>query len=298
MKFGLSFLATEFLQLDPCVIAGADVVEGVLFDRVHLESPHWDIAWSNVMNAAKKYGSEYLTFHFPVNNSDYVNDSFVKGRLIESYGRACDLGLGGIVVHANRCMPIESWQKLSPEDERLRVVERLVEVKNSNVKTETWIGLENMPIMDNNGDIIDPTFVFPEDFSVLQGTGIGITWDICHYLNSIETCKEVVAGKQPLSDFPNFKVPQIDGYNNLNEKIVHWHFSGFVGIPNRRRGLVCKEGVLPWKGTLGEKFYKEALKNMLQVKSDARCIFEVSEESYKDRVNGAKMIRWSKDLLD
>ena len=120
--------------------------------------------------------------------------------------RACDLGLAGVVVHANRIRPISEWKHLSPLTEREKVVSCLLNVINGkDLSSSTWIGLENMPIMDNAGDLIDPSFVFIDDFNLLKGTGVGVTWDMCHYLNTLETVKEVLAGNQPMTDYPNLQ---------------------------------------------------------------------------------------------
>ena len=297
MKFGLSFLATDIGQLPRRSADGPTLVEAVIFNRSDLEKASWDIIWKNISMAISEYCAENVTFHFPVNDSDYVNDPFVRSRLSEAHSRACDHGLCGIVVHANRVMPIKLWSSYSVNDERSKVAECLEKISSQNCGSGCWIGLENMPVMDNSGDLIDPTFVFPEDFSILQGGQVKITWDICHFLNTIETCNLVTMGKSPREDFPNFRVTSKDSYLVLIDQIVHWHFSSFLGVPNRRNNEVCQEGVLPWEGTLSEEEYLNALCLMSSVNSEARCIFEVTEKNYRDRVNGRAMLSWARNLI-
>jgi hypothetical protein len=298
MEFGLSFLGINGQQMPSVSPEGPAGVEAVIFDRKHLEANPWDELWKNIAVAANAYGSDGVTFHFPVNDSDYVEDPFVMSRLCEAYARATDLGLRGIVVHANRIRPIHIWQGMNLKDEQQKVIGKLVDVAEKIPSSGTWIALENMPVMDNDGDLIDPSFVFPSDFEVLKGTRIRVIWDVNHYFNSILTLREVFDGRQPAEDYPNLQHGDFFDFKHLGSRIAHWHFSSFLGVPDRRRNKRCVEGVLPWEGTLPEDYFSSALKMMASTSPSARCVFEVQELDYTQRVRGPKIIEWSREVLD
>ena len=297
MEFGLSFLGINSQQMPSVSPEGPEGVEAVIFERRDLESNPWEDLWRNIAVAAHSYGSDGVTFHFPVNDSDYVDDPFVMDRLCEAYARATDLGLRGIVVHANRIRPIHIWQGMNLKDERQRVIAKLVDVAEKIPSNRTWIALENMPVMDNDGDLIDPTFVFPSDFEELKGTRIRVIWDVNHYFNSVLTVREVFDGKQPTEDYPNLQDCDFLDFGQLGSKISHWHFSSFLGVPDRRRNKRCVEGVLPWEGTLPEDYFASAMKMMATTSPSARCVFEVQELDYTQRIRGPKILEWSRNIL-
>src|SRR5579883_1456443 len=185
MKLSLSFLATNSNQLPLPGIYGNEAVEGVIFNRQDLEDDHWRTVWRSIGKAVEWYGSTNVTFHFPVNESDYVDDSFVLGRLTSAYLKSAEMGLQGLVVHSNRIRKIDRWKDINLVDERKRVTEKLAEIANLGGRSNTWLALENMPVMDNFGKEIDPLFSYPNDFRVLNGLPIGIVWDSCHFTNTL-----------------------------------------------------------------------------------------------------------------
>jgi hypothetical protein len=67
-----------------------------------------------------------VSFHFPVNDSDYVADAFVRSRLVEARIRASDLGLAGIVVHSNRIRVFAGWEGHDLPSKRDKVLSTLV----------------------------------------------------------------------------------------------------------------------------------------------------------------------------
>lgn len=296
MKFGLSYLATSKEQLEAVLNSSARCIEGVIFDRSDLQDDRWKRVWNVMERAAQSVERKRLSFHFPVNHSDYVSDSWIRMRLEEAYQRVCDLGIAGVVIHANRIRSIEEWQRLNPSDDRARVIEALSAVKSRG--SGSWLALENMPLMDNDLREIDPTFVFPKDFKDLHGTGVSVVWDVCHYFNSVATVRAVNEGAMPREIFPNFnETPGLLGFAALGEQIAHWHFSAFEGIPNTILGTRSTEGHLPWTGTWCETPYREALKAMSTLLDDSTCIFEVRESDYTKRDNGNAAIEWARNVL-
>lgn len=291
MNFGISMLASEISQLPlngQLPIAG---VEAVIFDEVDLEQKTWLGVWANIAQACKEYGAKNISFHFPVNGADYVDSYFAKERLKEGLLRASDLGMLGVVVHANRVRSICNWWNLDVHTEREKILTALSEVRNS-VSSETWLGIENMPLMDNYGKEIDPSFVFPDDFALLAGTDVEVIFDICHYFNSVATVRAVKSGDISEKHFPYLQCADYFDFQKLQGKIAQWHFSAFRGLCNPDTGEICCEGVLPWDSSLSTDLYIDAVTLMKATSPNARCILEVQEDSYHSRLNARRLLDW------
>jgi len=296
MKFSLSYLGTNIEQLPEREIVTNNGVESALFNREDLEETPWKLVWDNIAIACERYGSENVSFHFPVNDSDFVADSFVRKRLTDALQRASDYGLRGVVVHSNRISSFDEWRTRNLAVERRSVVETLCAVREE-VHSPTWLGLENMPVMGNFGKEIDPIFVYPDDFQILVGTDVGIVWDICHSFGTIAQIEEVTLGKQAEYCYPSIRQMDFLEFTRLSDQIVHWHFSSFVGTANPETGSICREGVLPSEGSVSESKYRRAFIEMEKVDPSRYVNFEVKESDYLNRQNGKAIIEWSREVL-
>ena len=296
MKTSIPFLATDIKQLPRDNSSNA--VEAVIFNYEDLENSTWDQVWRNIKFAVKKYGASNVTFHFPVNNSDYVSDRFVEERLYSALNMASDLELRGVVVHSNRIKPIQHWQNIDLVNERSLVVEKLHSVRERAI-SNTFLALENMPIMDNYGIEIDPLFCFPADFHLLLEINLGIVWDICHYSNTLANIQEVLDEKQNRDYYPNFRVAKPGDFVALGDKISHWHFSAFKGIANPDLKTTTREGVLPSESYFGEEYYKQYLMFMKQVmRINQHIVFEIQEDNYYSRRKVYRMVDWFQKNFD
>jgi hypothetical protein len=290
MKYSVPFLAKMEEQIPSPGCYGHSAVEGVIFNRADLESETWRAVWRNMENASKLYGGESVSFHFPVNDSNYVEDLFVRGRVKEALQRATDLNLRAVVVHSNRIEKLP-WISQNLPHMRREVVDTLEEIRE-NVKGKTYLTLENMPVMDNWGIEIDPLFVFPSDFKDL--INVKVIWDICHYTNSLANMSEVIAGHQNPLYYPNIQDKQPLDFLEIKDRIVHWHFSAFKGIANPETKSVCHEGVLPKDAELGSSLYAKCLKAIKDVASpEDHMVFEIQERDYINRTNIKEMIAWA-----
>lgn len=295
MKISIPFLATDIMQLP--AEGTSNAVEAVIFNFADLQDENWKIAWENISKAIKKYQAHNVTFHFPVNDSDYCANPFVESRLSESYSRASDLGMHGVVVHSNRIRKIPEWQNVNLKDEREIVASKLAKIVNSK-NSNTFLALENMPIMDNYAIEIDPLFCFPEDFSVLNGTGVGVVWDICHYSITRTNITEVLEYKQNKSYYPNFRISALEDFNKIKDQIVHWHFAAFDGVANPDTGSHTKEGVIPSESFLGEGEYEKYLKEIFKIcNTNQHIVFEIQDNNYSERVKVYQMINWYKGAV-
>lgn len=292
MKTSIPFLATDIKQLPK--EKSSEAIEAVIFNFKDLQDKRWKTVWKNIAQTVKKYGAQNVTFHFPVNDSDYSKDLFVEGRLYEALSRASDLGMHGVVVHSNKIKKIDEWKSIGLEENRKIVVEKLEKIR-SKVMSKTFLALENMPIMDNYSIEIDPLFCFPEDFSALRGSGVGVVWDICHYSITRTNITEVLEGKQNKSYYPNFRISSLQDFKKIQNQIVHWHFSAFDGVANPDTGTHTKEGVIPSESYLGETEYDNYLKEVFSICNEKQhIVFEVQDKNYSKRVKVYQMIDWYK----
>lgn len=301
MIFSLPFLATNAAQITPLSMDGPSAAEAILFDRAALAPESWLTVWDNIGQAVSRYGPSRVTFHFPVNDCDYCDDMFVRQRLTEAYQRASDLGLHGVVVHANRVRPIAEWQKMSVRDQQHIVIDVLSSIRARQDGT-TFLALENMPLMDNYGREIDPSFCYPSDFGILEGTAIGIVWDFCHWASTVHYRQLIGTGNHHPQYYPNLKQDNVHDYQMLGDLLTHIHFSAFLGAAEPFRDAVCREGVLPQEGTAHEALYETF---MMRV-ADLSCmrgsrpphiVFEVQEVDYTQRMNGKAMIGWASRIF-
>lgn len=294
MKFSIPFLASQLQQLPSRGDYINDCVEAILFNRRDLESPHWEQSWLNIQKAASLYGPAQVTFHFPVNDSDYTQDLFVRQKLQEAFTRACDLGLQGVVVHSNRIRLIAEWSTLHLPTEREKVLETLENISRLATTNTTWLALENMPIMDNYAIEIDPLFVYPEDFQSLMNTKTKVIWDVCHFSNTQANVEKVFSGGFDRKSYPNLKKIHPLDFLQIQERIVHWHFSAFLGVADPSISQTCKEGVLPSESTLGEAYYQTVLQAIAQIaRPSQHVVFEIQELDYTNRMETRRMLQWA-----
>jgi hypothetical protein len=297
MLISCPFLATsqrQFLAAEAC----GDACEATVFDRSALDVSSWSNLWRAVEHVSRSRGPSNVTVHFPVNDSDYVADTFVADRLMEAATRVADMGLHGLIVHSNRIRSIEAWQAMSVTEERERVLEELARL-NMHRSTPVPIFIENMPIMDNYGMEIDPIFVFPGDFKDVSTVGISIVWDICHYSNTVAVVREVAAGKQRPEYYPNIQDCDMLDFLGISDRIGHWHFSAFSGIANPSKpGTRCVEGVRPDSSTLGESVYAAMLRGLSSAMAEnTHLVLEIQETDYTDRLNFAATRDWIQSVL-
>ncbi|MFU7502427.1 MAG: hypothetical protein ACE1S7_03045 [Candidatus Tisiphia sp.] len=298
MHLSIPFLATDIKQL-PKANIGNNCVEAVVFNREDIiDNNSWQKIWHNVQLATTIYGNKNVTFHFPVNHCNYVEDCIIKDKLLESYQRASDLGLWGIVVHANQIKSIKEWQQINIEGYRQIVIDVLVEIKDS-FNSFTWIALENMPIMDNYGLEIDPTFIYPSDFLRILNTPIKIVWDICHFTATIANTKEVIAGRHEIKYYPNLKTElNISDLDTICSHITHWHFASFKGVAKPDSTEYCQEGILPEYGTMNVEIYEDFLDYIIRNNFQQHIVLEIIEENYENRINAKKMIEWVNNQIN
>ncbi len=297
MKLSLSFLASDLKQLPDKNIYGIDAVEAISFVRSDLDKQNWDKIWRNVKKAVDIYGPYNVTYHFPMNGSEYVDDKFVYSRLQETFKRASDIGLDGVVVHSNKILSSNEWIKLNMDEQRDRVCEKLSDVVNGQDPTRTWLGLENMPVIGNEGNDLDPMFCYSKDFSNLDEK-VKVVWDVCHSTSTLGYLEAVKQGLLPKAAILNYQDVDLYDFQRLGERIAHWHFAAYKGLNIPQEELGYFDGMLPMNGSMPETVYTNILLQINKLSNSETIVnFEIQENDYYVRENGLKMINWAEATL-
>lgn len=290
--FGFTFYALDLKQISLDLINKFGKVEAILFSEKDLEEKKWEEAWNNISKVSNTIGSSNISFHFPMDNCDYINSAFIKERLIDAIERANILGIHKIVVHPNLRYKINEWIYI----DRLKMQNTLFSFINDINKGTVDICLENMPPIGNQYDDADSAVLFATDIN----ENIDYTWDICHYFNVVKTmaiANSNTKWKNILADIQECKYLDFTKYL---KNIKHYHFSAFKNIANPFLEQPCIEGILPNESCVEEKYYKEALKVIYAdaIKNNKSIIFEISEENYYDRKNILEMLKWAKEVIE
>lgn len=295
---GYTFYALDATQMDKKVQNTIGRIEAILFNREDLRQEHWDKAWENIKKAVNMYGNYNVSFHFPVNESDYINDVFVRNRLIEALKRGADLGIRLIVLHSNQRLLLDEWKNINIQKKRSHFINELYNIVNKADKN-IIVGLENMPPIGNLNDDAEPLFLFPSDFKSIDHPQIKITFDINHFFNVIATMKTACNDKAFKNKLPIYSDDcDFFDFEQIKDKIVHWHFSGFHTIANPIINQITKEGCCPWESRVVEEDkYAKAAKFIIEnnkIENQKSVIFEVEDCNYSNRINVLKTVDWFK----
>ena len=292
--FGFSFYALDERQATDDLIWSFGKAEAILFSSKDLENSKWKIVWENIGKICNKMGSENVSFHFPMDDCNYVNNQNIKEKLVDALNKANDLEIKKIVVHPNMRYKIKEWQYIDRNKMQQLLYKTILEI-TKNTKTNTILCLENMPPIGNRYDDGDSAILFMEDFD----KQINYTFDICHYFNVVKTMektKQKENWKEVLAE-----IRQCDYFDFINklDNIKHFHFSAFEDIANPFNNQVCIEGVLPNQSVVDEQIYADAMKLIYNdaIKNDKSIIFEISEENYYNRKQIHRMLAWAKNIV-
>jgi hypothetical protein len=273
-------------------------VEASLFDRRDLvDDGAWAAACRNVRAIAAGPRPPSFTFHFPVNECDYLDDGRVRDRLWEALDLAAECSLDGVVLHSNRVFPTDVWRTMDLARERARYAEFAVGLRRRVRGAAFWVGLENMPITGNDAAELDPLLVFPDDFDGLCGDNVGVTWDFCHYSYSVHVARGLLSGALGERDnYPNVRDDGFFAFERLGAHIVHYHFSAFRGVASRAAGTACVEGVAPWESTVDEAVYREAFRRMQRTGRARAATLEIREADYTRREAAYRVAAWCREV--
>ncbi len=300
IRLSMPFLASDLGQFDQRWAEQGHVVEAVCFDRNDVvDVDRWAAIRNNLRIASQNVAERSLMFHFPVNDSNYVTDPTVRDRLWECIDFLASIDARGLVLHSNQTMTTSHWDSVGVERAKQRYREFFPRLAGRVGSGDFWIALENMPIMGNEGDELDPVLVYPSDFQDLDAPGIAITWDFCHYSYTEWVTGLLFEGTlDERSYYPHIQRTSLQDVWSLGPRIRHVHFSAFDGLALVDRPDKCREGALPWASTLGMTYYSNLLLGVDEFLSNAGSVtFEVAEDDYHRRAAFPTMVDWARSVL-
>lgn len=269
------------------------VSEAVCFDRDDiLDVDNWNLLCANLRFAAQ-HGP--VTFHFPVNNASYVEDPAVQNQLWRVFDLMHDLGALGLVLHSNMTERVEHWTPTTVKSTKSRFHEFLQVLSSRGNGRSYWIGLENMPIMGNAFDELDPVLIYPSDFRQVAQHGLEVTWDLCHYSYTKAVTRQLLTtDTTDRRYYPHLQsCVTNDQLLEIRGSLVHAHLGAFRGVADRHGGR-CKEGVLPTESSLGEEGYRQDWIFFTSHFPELTVSLEVNEVDYLKRVRFPAMLTWAK----
>jgi hypothetical protein len=294
-NLGYSFYLMQPKQNYEYLIQKFNYCEGILISRDDLKSSNWEYAWKIFEYIIQANPHQRFSFHFPMNDCTYIDDCFIYNRLVEALLRSQDLGISKVVIHSNVVLNLDHWQNIDLSYYRSKCLETL-NLAQCESGTKVLICLENMPFIGANSTNADPLFIHPSDFTMINGTGIKITWDICHFFQVIKTaelCRNGFIKKKHIKRLVGD--PHFFDLKNIVNYIEHWHFSGFNGITIPYTNTICQEGSHPLNSLVPEFRYIQALKVIaknIKSKKFTAVILEINELDYTHRENIYSVSNW------
>lgn len=231
-----------------------------------------------------------LTLHFPTDNADYFNQTDIHDNLLRFVDLAHKYNIPGITIHANQFISVEEYKTYPLAEVRKRMLDYYGRLDETLSGGHVWIGVENLPIIGNQGIDFDPIFIYPEDYTEFvqqQYRNIFVTWDLCHWGISYQTHRSI-------STLLHTENPH-DRYDKFLElpNLKHFHFSLFSQLAMPYSRVLCQEGVLPDDGDLDPNLYIDCLRRIAAAyPENTGIVFEVKEENYAVRKQAWLMKEW------
>ncbi|AIJ35234.1 TIM barrel protein [Porphyromonas gingivalis] len=285
-RLGFSFYALRIEQATRKLINDFSKAEAILFSKKDLLGKKFLQAWQNIEKIGREIGFENMSFHFPMNDCDYVHDDEVFEILVECIKICESYEIPIVVLHPNIRYLISEWKQKNIQYLQAKLFDRLYTA--TSLCEKVTICLENMPPIGNQFDDGDILFLNISDVINRTTKKLKLTWDINHYFNVVETMKIATSDSELRNFLPRYFNCDYFDFKCLIKDIHHWHFSAFDKIANPFSKKICIEGIVPRTGLYN---YKEAL-NVILNEGHGNIILEINEVNYTRRENIYKMKSW------
>jgi len=293
IHLSVPFLTTKLEQIPDDFVKNGGFVEGNVFDYNLLKNESdWKLLDKNLSYLQKKYQGVVKSLHFPTENANYLESSFVKNALYRFIETCSNHTVGTLVLHSNYIQDIKSFRVTNLEAVREKFLTFYEELDNFLEKSGVLIGVENMPIIGDTGVDFDSVFVYPDDFKSLNFKNIYVTWDFGHWAY---TCF-VLQNLNNFSNKINIERCEFKDYLKLKNKIIHAHFSSFKGTTYPFSNSQCREGVPPSEGDFDQDTLKGVLLE-LNNWNDMNLTLEIKEKDYSVRENLNEVTTWVNKVI-
>lgn len=281
----ITFYGLDPRQIDRDWVAAGFGLEAYIFHGDDLHRPDFWAAFRASLEQARRLGATRLTLHFPTDGAEHLRDDSAAEALLGFCRLASEVGAVGVTVHSNLFLDLETYQHIDLPAWRHQFVEQLQRLDLALGELGVWLGVENLPIVGNDGTDVDPLFVLPEDFGDLERAGlthVGVTWDVCHWAQTYA----LTAARATLDRTPEPSFQQFPG------AIRHIHFASFRGLALPGSSNRCTEGILPAEGDINPDLLAEHLERVARQTGPVGLVFEVQEEDYTRRRACWKALAW------
>lgn len=291
----MPYYALDLKQVDKKWIENGYGLEANVFNGNDFLIPGFWSKLDDALNKVYSMSPKLFTLHFPTDNGDYLNYSNNRENLLRFIDLAHKYNISGITIHANQFISIEEYLSYPLQETRKQMLEYYAELDEYLKPSGVWIGVENLPIIGNEGNDFDPIFIYPEDYSDFQSydyQNIYITWDICHWGITYLT-------HQSINTLLHRQMSEID-FNKFLElpRIKHFHFASFRSLAMPYSSVTCYEGIHPLKGDLDSLLLAQCIKRLEQdYPMQTGIVFEIQEEDYYNRKNIWEVLDWYKNCV-
>lgn len=284
IKLCIPFLLTDSNQLPKKLINRRGLwLEANIFNSKELINLVKNNKFSKLLKDANQIGT-IRAFHFPVENSDYLESKVLIKLLLKSIKIIGENKIPYLILHSNHIRLIEEFdhKKLSQIRKKYLIFYKTIGkfAQSQNVT----LCIENLPIIGNEGNDFDSVFVFPKDFNNLPKTGIKIAWDMGHWAYTCNTFK--ILSKK--IKFLSKNSPAFFDFLKLKKNLSHFHFSSFKKL----NPLTCREGVIPQDGDFNKNTLAKYCKIIHNWPQEIGMTLEIQEKNYNKRINLIKTLKW------
>lgn len=284
IKLCIPFLLSDNKQLPEKLIKQRKLwLEANVFDSEQLVKLIKKQKFSKLLKDASRVGI-IRAFHFPVENSDYLESKIISKLLYKSIKIIGENKIPYFVLHSNHIRLMEKFDHKKLPKIRQKYLNYYKTLGKFAQRHNVTVCIENIPIIGNEGNDFDSVFVFPADFNNLPKTGIKIVWDMGHWAYTCNTYKTL---SKKIKSLPK-KSPTFFDFLKLKKNLSHFHFSSFKKLTP----LMCTEGVIPQDGDFNKNILAKYCRIIHEWPQEIGMTLEIQEKNYHNRVNLAKTLKW------
>lgn len=282
----LPFWGLDRDQLDRRWIDRGYGLEAILFRRSELA----DLDSFERILSEVGTGTE-LTLHFPM-DANYLLDPIVISYLYRFIELAHRFSATGVVLHSNYIVEINALPAVDFSAVRGRFLEFFALLDDRIDGSGLWVGVENMPLVGDDGTDVDAVFVYPEDFSDFSFRNVGITFDTAHWVGAVDSTEDSYRRNLDAHLFPPRRRHGTLDFAGLVETVRHIHFGAVCGVSLPPALSVAQGGHLP--ASADANTYADVLKPFCG--RDLTMSLEIAELDYSDRRNAWQAVEWLQEF--
>lgn len=291
ISLSVPFLLSNPEQIPPEVKSNEKILlEGNVFDAaLFTDADYWKKLENVIKDLNIQYPGKLYSLHFPTENADYMQSGSVEKYLFRFLDLVIKNNIQILVLHTNHIVPHVQFNYKSIISVRKKYFKFFNKIDTYIKGTNSFVCIENLPIIGNNGDDFDSVFVFPEDFSGLKFERVKIVWDIGHWAYTWSVLKSL----NNISPYIMIKpIGSFDSFLSLRDEIKYFQFSSFKTIAFPGTRSKCLEGIVPSKGDIDEHLLRDVLLLIHSWNESYVMSLEIQDEDYKNRINLLDTIDW------